>query len=181
MQRGAWLLVAVVLIIFVSHLIRGRFVRPAPDFLLASGPGVRLVEFGEGFCSTGVHQFFDDPQGHNVNSLTICDARQQGLLVALDAEQLRHGEKIEIIDNIGHEIGLTSSWMSAARRISLGIPLHPDRMTLADWTDLPGVGEKTAAKIEADRQTNGDFGNLDALQRVRGLGPKRIDQLKKFF
>jgi len=181
MQRGTWLLIAVVLIIFVAHLIRGRFVQPAPDFLFASGPEVRLVEFGQGFCPAGVHQLFDDHRGQNAKSLTVCEDRLQGLLKGLNAALLRHGEKIEIIDVTGQNTELASSWMSAARRISLGIPLHPDRMTLEDWSDLPGIGEKTAAKIEDNRQNNGDFGGLEALQRVRGLGSKRIDQLKKFF
>jgi len=181
MQRGSWLLIAVLMIIFVAHLIRGRFVQPAPDFLFATGPGVRLIEFGQGFCPAGVHQFFDDPRGPFVNDLTKCDDRQQGLLETLDTALLRNGEKIEIIDEFGQKIVLNSSWMSAARRISLGIPLHPDRMTQEDWTDLPGIGEKTAANIEADRQNNGDFGCLEALQRVNGLGTRRIDKFRKFF
>jgi len=181
MRRGAWLLLAATLIILIVHLIRGRFVQPAPDFILAAGPSVRLVEFGRGFCPAGVYQIFDGPQAQIAKYLTTCDVRQQRLLDTLDVAQLKQGEKLEIIDKIGHEKGLDSAWMSASLRISLGVPLHPDRMTLDDWVDLPGIGGKTAARIEADRQKNGVFGSLEALCRVPGLGVKRIDKLKKFF
>ncbi|MCP3177174.1 helix-hairpin-helix domain-containing protein [Desulfuromonas sp. KJ2020] len=54
-------------------------------------------------------------------------------------------------------------------------------MSLADWTVLPGVGPKLAERIEKDRQKNGDFGSLEALQRVKGIGPKRINSWKFFF
>ncbi len=43
---------------------------------------------------------------------------------------------------------------------------------------LPGVGPSTAAKIVAERETNGPFTSIDDLSRVSGIGPKRIEQLR---
>jgi competence protein ComEA len=37
---------------------------------------------------------------------------------------------------------------------------------------LPRIGPALAARIVADRQGRGPFGSLEALQRVRGIGPK---------
>lgn len=71
--------------------------------------------------------------------------------------------------------------MAARKRVALGIALHPDRMSRADWESLPGIGPKLALAIELDRQENGDFGHLEALERVRGIGPKRIEAWRKFF
>ena len=72
-------------------------------------------------------------------------------------------------------------WMSAGRRMALAVPLHPDRMTLADWQSLPGIGEKLAVRIETDRQKNGEFGSLENLVRVKGIGQKGLDKWRNFF
>ena len=37
-----------------------------------------------------------------------------------------------------------------------------------------------AGKIVADREANGPFADLDDLDRVHGIGPKTIDQLRDF-
>jgi competence protein ComEA len=47
-------------------------------------------------------------------------------------------------------------------------------MSRSDWVALPGIGKKLAENIHIDRQKNGDFGSLDALKRVKGVGPGRI-------
>jgi competence protein ComEA len=181
MRRGAWLLVAAAMSIFFVYCVRGRVMRPAPDFLLGTNQGVRLVELGRGFCPGGVHQIFDGAEELSAKELTTCDPSYQGLLSALDVAGLRNGEHIEIIERNGIPVRVDRSWMPAARRINLGIQLHPDQMTLADWKDLPGVGAMTAARIIAERQKNGDFLEFEALSRVSGLGNRRISQMRKYF
>ena len=63
----------------------------------------------------------------------------------------------------------------------LGIPLLPDQMDAEDWDSLPGIGPKLAKKIVDDRQENGDYCSLEAVQRVPGMGEKKIKSLKKYF
>ena len=43
---------------------------------------------------------------------------------------------------------------------------------------LPRIGPALAARIVADRRINGEFGSLEALQRVRGIGPKLAELLR---
>lgn len=50
--------------------------------------------------------------------------------------------------------------------------------TAAELETLPGVGPKTAAAIVADRDARGSFGNVEELQRVRGIGPKKFEALR---
>jgi len=181
MRSGTWLLIAAALSMLCVHIIRGRFVQPAPDYLLGIDQGGRLVELGRGFCPTGVHQISDGPRGVSAKVLTACDPRQQISLKTLENVSLKSGELIEIIKDNGNPARVERSWMPAARRLSLGIPLHPDQMTLADWSDLPGIGAVTAAQIMAERQKNGDFVEFEQLHRVSGLGARRIGQIRKFF
>ena len=43
---------------------------------------------------------------------------------------------------------------------------------------LPGVGTSLAAAIDADRRDNGPFGSVEALDRVRGIGPALLARLR---
>jgi competence protein ComEA len=45
---------------------------------------------------------------------------------------------------------------------------------------LPGVGPSLAAAIVADRQAKGSFKTLTELDRVRGVGPAILQQIKPF-
>lgn len=181
MRHGFPLLVAASLFILFIHLNRDRLSQPAPVFLSETPGESRLVELASGFCPEGIYQIFDAESALSVNKLTTCRAEDQWLVEDLAGLSLRQGEKLEIIQRNGVSMALQRSWMVAAQRISLGIPLHPDRMTIDDWLDLPGIGAVTAARIEVDRQKNGDFGGLWVLERVPGLGSKRLGRISGFF
>jgi len=58
--------------------------------------------------------------------------------------------------------------------------LDVDRATAADFERLPGIGPALAARIVADRASNGPFGRPTGLLRVRGIGPKTVDRLRPF-
>ena len=45
---------------------------------------------------------------------------------------------------------------------------------------LPNIGERMAKRIIDYRIQHGDFAGVDALQDVKGIGPKTIDKLRPF-
>lgn len=45
---------------------------------------------------------------------------------------------------------------------------------------LPGVGPALARRIVEDRAAHGPFGGVDALDRIRGVGPATVDRLRPF-
>lgn len=45
---------------------------------------------------------------------------------------------------------------------------------------LPSVGERMAKRIIDYRTQHGDFASVDALQDVKGIGPKTIEKLRPF-
>jgi competence protein ComEA len=94
---------------------------------------------------------------------------------------LRDGEVLELLATGPQVFKIHRYWMPARWRMSLGIPLHPDRMSQQDWQALSGIGAKLAESIELDRQKNGDFFEFHRLQRVRGIGPKRLQEWAKYF
>jgi len=50
--------------------------------------------------------------------------------------------------------------------------------TVAELTELPGVGSKTAERIVEYRQKNGQFKKAEDLMNVRGIGEKSFVKMK---
>lgn len=52
--------------------------------------------------------------------------------------------------------------------------------TWVEWSQLPGIGPVLSHRIVEDREKNGPFRNIDDLDRVKGIGPKKIDALRPY-
>lgn len=49
-----------------------------------------------------------------------------------------------------------------------------------EFSQLPGVGETLARRIVESREAGGPFADLDDLRRVRGIGPKTLENMKPY-
>jgi competence protein ComEA len=137
--------------------------------------------FSAGFPEPGAHQIYDGESLTDVIALTgLAPAPGLPRKIA-HAPPLASGELLEIVISEGQVSKIKRDWMTSGQRIALSVPLHPDRMTAEDWQVLPGVGPRLAEKIAADRQFNGDFGRLETVRRVSGVGEARIEAWRKFF
>jgi competence protein ComEA len=45
---------------------------------------------------------------------------------------------------------------------------------------LPGIGKKTADTIIEYRTKNGNFKTIDDFAKVKGIGPKKLEKIKKY-
>ena len=52
--------------------------------------------------------------------------------------------------------------------------------TWVEWAQFDGIGETLARRIVADRQSNGPFEGIDDLRRVKGIGPKKLAQIRPY-
>jgi competence protein ComEA len=176
--------------LLVALLLLGLLVAYGREFFLdREGPPAFSVEkrrgiavlLGAGFPGPGAHQFSDGitPRGViKVTGLAISPDLPENFL---PARPLSDGDALDVVMANKQVVEITVSWMPAAQRMALGIPLHPDRMSGEDWEALVGIGPRMAEVIEAERQRNGDFGSLAGLQRIKGIGPKRLAAWKPFF
>lgn len=180
-RRGLLLLVLLPLV-FLGYDI-GRHVlvnQNVPAFFVEDLSAVQIALDGarDGSTVLQISDGFSLERVIKMTNLGVDSCLQQKLA---ESEPLQSGERFVLQVVNGEVTDYTRSWMSSAQRIVLGISLHPDRMTERDWDYLPGVGASLAAAIETNRQKNGDFLELQALIRVRGIGPKRIKNWEDFF
>jgi competence protein ComEA len=63
-------------------------------------------------------------------------------------------------------------------RLRAGEPLDLNRAALGDLLLLPGVGPKLAGRILEERERRAGFANLEQLAEVKGVGPKKLAQLR---
>lgn len=61
-------------------------------------------------------------------------------------------------------------------RLVLGRPVDPNTAPAAVLAHVPGLSRALARELVRDREVNGPFASVADLQRVRGIGPKRLAQ-----
>lgn len=62
-------------------------------------------------------------------------------------------------------------------------PAHPINLNSASAAELqqvPGIGPSTADKILEMRKSYGAFKSVDDLLAIKGIGPKRLDRMRKY-
>lgn len=69
--------------------------------------------------------------------------------------------------------GMLNSW-----RLALGAPLNLNTATVEELMLLPNLGRKMAEAIVTQRTIEGGFRDLQTVQKVRGIGPKRLDAMR---
>ncbi|MFH1533060.1 MAG: helix-hairpin-helix domain-containing protein [Pseudomonadota bacterium] len=67
---------------------------------------------------------------------------------------------------------------AASALLSLERPVDLNLATVKDLQALPGVGPALSERILASRHVDGPFCSVDALTRVKGIGPKTLEQLR---
>ncbi len=58
--------------------------------------------------------------------------------------------------------------------------LDVNRATWVEWAQLDGIGETLSQAIVDDRQANGPFTSIDDIARVKGIGPKKLDAIRRW-
>ena len=176
------ILTVLAVLVFLSALLsrEASLTEDLPLFLPAAQHFVSVELVGDELLA-GVYQYYDGLTLRDVIKLT-CPLSVKSLTSdPIWSQPLRDGESLSIVRKDQKISILGRNWMRASQRVALAIPLHPDRMSIKDWTALPGVGDALAERIENDRQKNGDFNRLDSLIRVNGIGKKRVLSWREFF
>ena len=69
--------------------------------------------------------------------------------------------------------------ISGLKRISLGVPIGINSVSLNDLTAISGIGEELTAKIIDYRNDRGRIYNLKELDDIEGIGKNKLAAIKK--
>jgi competence protein ComEA len=94
---------------------------------------------------------------------------------------VRDGDVLTFSAIDAEHVDISVQRMQAREMVVLGVFLNPNAMGVEEWESLPGIGPALAASIVSDRQQNGDFSTFRELERVNGIGEKKMKELKRFF
>jgi competence protein ComEA len=140
-----------------------------------------IVRLGGDGVSRGIYALRAGSDVATVTNMTVPKLHHQMPGKALLETRLHQGDVVELSVVHPQQVEIKIQSMKARERILLGIPLDPDRMDYDDWRCLPGIGPVLARRILDNRQINGDFGSLEAVKRVEGIGTFRYGVLRKYF
>lgn len=110
------------------------------------------------------------------------------------ASELHDGEKVHI-PRVGEDATLTQDSTGAASgdsyRQDRGAsttrkghaptrPISLNKASKNELLELPGVGPAMADRIIADRREHGPFKHVEDLKRVKGIGSKKFEKVRKY-
>ena len=110
------------------------------------------------------------------------------------ASELHDGEKVHI-PRVGEDATLTRDPTGVAsgdsyrqdrgasttrKGQSLTRPISLNKASKNELLELPGVGPAMADRIIADRREHGPFKHVEDLKRVKGIGSKKFEKLRKY-
>ena len=150
-------------------------------FLPLSSAGPVVIRLTGTVPYPGVYNYPPGTSIRSVMELTGFVNHQIALLALGGDVPLSSGDVLEFSEGALESLGLTRRRMGAGERILLCIPLHPDFMNATDWEDVPGIGAGLAQRIVNDRHENGEFSALHGVQRVNGIGARKLKSIQKYF
>jgi competence ComEA-like helix-hairpin-helix protein len=68
----------------------------------------------------------------------------------------------------------------AAKKKPPAAPVNLNAATSEELQQVPGIGPVTAEKILQMRKSCGAFKSVDDLSAIRGIGPKRLEKMRKY-
>jgi competence protein ComEA len=115
-------------------------------------------------------------------------ARAGGLLPPLGpadrrewaSKPISNSSRIHLMDDSTGGVHLRLGWMTVPNRLALGVPLDINQASVADLSQVPGIGPKLAKGIVALRIRRGEFSKLESLCEVKGIGPATVTRLRPY-
>jgi competence protein ComEA len=79
-----------------------------------------------------------------------------------------------------HRAPVVPADLTSENRLALGLAIDVNVASTAELESIPGIGPTRAAAIVADRDHLGPFPDVDALERVKGIGPATVEAIRPY-
>lgn len=184
-RRAGALGLAIVGLFFAGYLGASCAQRPDPGDLSLensipeAGPGEVLVHVAGAVRKPGVYALSSETR--------VIDAIQKagGLAANADPDRLNLAERVvdgtQIVVPLKGGVAPAPSGpapVASPGPSASGGLVSINSASAAELDTLPGIGPATAAKIIEYRQSRGGFRSIEELAAVKGIGPKKLEQLR---
>ncbi|MBN2282435.1 MAG: helix-hairpin-helix domain-containing protein [Deltaproteobacteria bacterium] len=153
---------------------------PVPPFLPRGATPERvIIEIAGSVTNDGIYElaspaYLDDLfRTAGLDALDRCDETCSDV-------PLTTGERV-IVSRIPGGLDVEIGRMEPVTLVALGIPLSIQRATTEELLLVPGIGEKTAAAILQLRKEKGGFSSIDELGGIKGIGKRKLENIKRYF
>jgi competence protein ComEA len=153
---------------------------PASTNLMTSSSPQWIVEVAGDVKSPGVYVFHSSPTGNDAVQRAGGEMKEDGIPLSGMKTPLESGTRVERITSAGKSDRAIISPMEPAKKFVLGIPIPLNQTGAEDLAIIPGISESLAHRIMAFRDANGPFRSFCDLDRVKGIGPKKLERLRSY-
>ncbi len=181
-QRIAMVVVALVMTLALYLNGRQNGLKPDQAAILPTSASEVFVEISGDVAHPGTYDVSANKMAIYAINLAnpFCDVQSQKTHIQLSTP-LQSGDAVFLsCESPESTLFVSTNAIKASQRLTLGIPFDINRVTEADLQLLPGVGPALAHTIAKYRQTNGDFGSIDELLLVEGIGEKKFQNLSHY-
>lgn len=171
------LLLAVVTVITVK--ISTRFLPPlffsAPPVFSGQTVSSTAIQVAMDGTGEGIYFFEGRVTVRDVLE-AVTPSRMRLFEAEITGNDLSHGDRLVVGFN---PPSIRRERMEPRVMLALGMPLDVNRVGVEDLVMIPGIGPATAAAIVNHREERGRFRAIRELIAVRGIGEKRLQELKR--
>ena len=145
-----------------------------------------VIEVAGEVKSPGIQLFRETPTLYSVlekaggfkeislqNNGSLSERLETGTLVTVTKKTSIQGSQEEMRVTLGR--------MEAKKLLVFSIPLDINRVSVEDLCLVPGIGEPLAREILTHRDRRKGFRSLEELRNVKGIGEKKIGDIKNYF
>lgn len=153
--------------------------RPKPETTVPNETKIYVEILGD-IIRPGIYSFSREPTAWEAIN-RAGGLKEEGLFKKhLDVVTVKSGSRLTIEASNDGWANISYDRMDGKKLLFFGLPMDVNRATLSDLMFIPGIGETLAQNIIQFRESYEGFRTLEDLKKVKGVGEKRFDKLKRY-
>jgi len=154
---------------------------PPPTSLTIESSPQWIIEVAGAVRFPGIYAFHKPPTGNDALQRAGGPMNRDFPRIPPMNALLETGTRVEHITSTGKSDRVIISPMDPAKKFVLGILVPLNQANVEELVIIPGISHSLAHRIVEFRDSKGPFRSFHDLDRVKGVGPKKLERLRSYF